>query len=150
MIERCGNSKLMKEIVQKVRDNGLTGFMTTFIAPYYEEIVKEFYAKAKVRPNKVNPEYIICKLKGKKFIIYPNDLKQAFDLPIERDTNLNNYGKKNEKEKWTLMSISKNEDEISIYCKKKRLSKEFIFLYDIFSKTVEYRTRSYDQLTTLR
>lgn len=124
--------------------------MTTYISSYYEEIVNEFYAKAKVRPNKKNPEYIICKLKWKNSKFSPNDLKQAFDPPIEIDTYLNNNGKVYKKEIWNLMSISNNEDEMSICCQKKKLLKKFSFLHNIFSKAMECRTESNDQLTTLQ
>lgn len=40
VIKECGFSKLMEEIVQKVKYNGLSGFVTTCTSPYHEEVVK--------------------------------------------------------------------------------------------------------------
>lgn len=77
MIEQYGNSNLMKNVVQKVNNSGLSGFLTTHISLYYEKIVKEFYTKLKKRPNSEKLEYIICKLRGKEFRIYPQRLERS-------------------------------------------------------------------------
>lgn len=140
----------MNDVVQRVKDSCLFRFMTTYVNPYYEEIVKKFYAKAKVRPDAENLEYIICILGEKEFKIASNDLKETFSLPNEGEIDFNDYGKKYEKKMWRLMSISKKDEEMTIYCKEMKLMKEFICIHDIFSKALECKIGSHDQLTNLQ
>lgn len=138
------NSFLVRQILTRMEDYGLKGFLEADLESWCMEDIMEFFYHGRVRDN-----VIYKKVMGTKVKITEKTLTNYFDLPNKGIEYLE-VEKPNFETLFRELKKEKCQEKYKASIKKINLKDECRLLADILNKVVEAKTHSHDTLTQNR